>query len=164
MPKEIKNMTDNIMSQIKQGKIKMRPRIYYILGSILTFIGLASSVFSSIFLFGLLRFSLRTHMGRGVQLKLETMLSNFPWWIIVLAIISLIIGICLIKKYNFSYKIKPIILILGFILALVVGGWIFDMSGINDSITKKGHMGEILNNYPTYQKAIFQGKNKSFRN
>ncbi len=164
MPKGIKNMTENIMSQIKQGKIKMRPRIYYVLGSILTFIGLASSVFSSIFLFGLLRFSLRTHMGRGVQLRIETMLSNFPWWIIILAVISLIIGICLIRKYNFSYKIKPVILILGFILAVIAGGWVFDLSGINDSMAKRGPMKDIINNYPTYQKALLGGRNKPFRN
>ena len=157
-------MSQNIMDQIRQGKIKMKPKIYYILGSILTFIGLISSVFSSIFLFSILRFSLRTHLGRGVQLKLETILSNFPWWIIILAIISLVIGIWLIRKYNFSYKIKPIILIAAFVLSVVIGGWIFDMSGINDSISRKnGRMKKMINDYPIYQETIFHGKNKPFR-
>ena len=147
MSKELKNITENVMNQIHQGKIKMRPKLYFIIGSILTFLGSISAFVVSIFLVGLIRFSLRTHWGRGAQYKLDQILSDFPWWIIIFAIVSLVIGIWLIRKYDFSYKIKPWIIILGFILSIVVAGWTIDMIGLNDTLSHRGPMKGMMNNY-----------------
>jgi len=97
MSKELKNITENVMNQIHKGKIKMKPKLYFIIGSILTFLGSISAFVISIFLVGLVRFSLRTNWGRGAQYKLEKFLSDFPWWLIIFTIISLIIGIWLIR-------------------------------------------------------------------
>jgi len=147
MSKELKNITEDVMNQIHQGKIKMKPKVYFIIGSIFTFLGVISAFVVSIFLVGLIRFSLRTHLGRGAQYKLDQMLSDFPWWIIIFAIISLAIGIWLIRKYDFSYKIKPWIMILGFILAIVITGWTIDLVGLNDSLIHRGPMKGMMNNY-----------------
>ena len=146
MSKELKNITDSVMNEIHQGKIKMKPRIYFILGSILTFIGLISSIVISIFLFGLIRFSLRTHGPMG-QYRFDQLLSNFPWWIIILAIFGLILGIWLIRKYDFSYKIKPWVVILGFVLAIVIAGWFIDVVGLNDILFHYGPMKGFMNGY-----------------
>ena len=162
MSKELK-ITKNIMEQIKQGKIKMRPRGYYVLGSILTFLGLVFSVAVSTFLFSLLRFSMRTQYGKGIQYKIDTAISIFPWWLMILGIISLVLGIWLIKKYNFSYKIKPVILIIAFILLLFLSGWILDLTGVNDVLYKKGHMKNIFQKYPKHQNFLPFRQDASFR-
>jgi len=147
MSKELKNITENVMNQIHQGKAKMKPKIYFIIGSILTFLGAISAFVVSIFLVGLIRFSLRTHLGRGAQYKLNQMLSDFPWWIIIFAIISLFIGIWLIRKYDFSYKIKPWIVVSGFILFIMIAGWTIDLIGLNDTLFHRGPMKGMMNNY-----------------
>ena len=146
MSKDIKNITENIMNQIEQGKIKMKPKMYFVFGSILTFIGLVSSVIVSTFLFGLIRFSLRSHGPMG-EYRLEQILSNFPWWTVVFAVVGLVLGIWLIRQYDFSYKTKPWHIILGFIFAVIVAGWIIDAVGINDTLVKKGPMKGIMHNY-----------------
>ncbi len=145
MSKELKNITDSVMNEIHQEKVKMKPKIYFVFGSILTFIGLVSSVVISIFLFGLARFSLRTHGPMG-QYRFDQILSYFPWWIIVLAIFSLILGIWLIRKYDFSYKVKPWIIIMGFVLAIVIAGWFIDSIGFNDVLFHYGPMKGIMGN------------------
>ena len=147
MPKELKNITENVMSQIHQGKIKMRHKAYFIIGSILTFLGSISAIVVSIFLVSLARFSLRAHWGRGAQYKLDQMLSDFPWWIIIFTIISLTIGIWLIRKYDFSYKIKPWIVVSGFILIIVMAGWAIDTIGLNDTLLHRGPMKGMMNKY-----------------
>jgi uncharacterized BrkB/YihY/UPF0761 family membrane protein len=147
MSNELKNITENVMNQIHQGKIKMKPKLYFIIGSILTFLGSISAFVVSIFFVGLIRFSLRSNFGPGAQYKLNQMLSDFPWWIIIFAITSLVIGIWLIHKYDFSYKIKPWIIILGFILAIVVAGWTIDIIGLNDTMLRRGPMKSMMNNY-----------------
>lgn len=144
MPKELKNITENVMNQIHEGKAKMKPKIYFIIGSILTFIGLISSVIISIFLVGLTRFLLRSH-GPMVQYRFDQIISNFPWWTIILAILGLVIGIWLIRQYDFSYKKNPWVVIFGFILAIIVSGYVVDITGLNDTMFQYGPMKGVMN-------------------
>ena len=146
MPKEIKNITENVMEQIHIGKVKMKPKMYFVVGSILTFIGLVSSVVVSVFLFGLIKFSLRAH-GRMGQYRFDELVSNFPWWTLVFAIIILVLGIWLIRKYDFSYKKEPWMIILGFVLVILVSGWVIDMTGLNDKLFQHGPMKGMMQNY-----------------
>ena len=146
MSEELKNIEEKVMMQIYQGKIKIKPRIYFVIGSILTFIGLVSSIITSVFMFGLLKFSLRIHYGRGAQYKLEQMLLEFPWWIIVLAILGLLLGIYFIRKYDFSYKKNPLVIIIGFILAILLAGWFIDAVGLNEILLHSGPMKGIMRN------------------
>jgi hypothetical protein len=146
MSTEIKNITDNIMEQIHDKKIKMRPRIYFVLGSILTFVGLVSSVVISIFLFGLMRFSLRSH-GPMASYRLDQILSSFPWWAFILAIVGLVVGIWLLRKYEFSFKVNFKVVIIGFIFAVIVGGWIIDSIGLNDVLIRRGPMQGMMRQY-----------------
>lgn len=139
MPKELKNITENVMSQIHLGKAKMKPRTYFVIGSILAFVGLISSVIVSTFLVGLIRFSLRTHGPMG-QYRFDQIISSFPWWTTILAVLGLFIGIWLIRQYDFSYKKNPWVIILSFVLAIVVAGCIVDMTGLNDTMFRYGPM------------------------
>lgn len=134
------------MGQINQGEIKMKPKTYFIIGSILTFVGLISSIIVSIFLFGLMRFSLRTHGPMG-DYRFDQIISNFPWWTMLLAIGGLFVGILLIRKYDFSYKKNPWIIMLGFILAIFVAGWLIDIAGFNDTLLRRGPVKGMMNNY-----------------
>jgi hypothetical protein len=146
MSKELKNITDNIMGQIHEEKIKMRPKAYFIAGSILTFVGLVSSVVVSVFLVGLIRFSLRSH-GPMASYRLDQILSSFTWWAPVLAIVGLIAGIWLLRKYDFSFKVNLKIIIIGFILAVIVGGWVIDSIGLNDALIRRGPMQGMMRQY-----------------
>jgi uncharacterized membrane protein YdcZ (DUF606 family) len=137
MPKELKDVENIVMEKIHQGKIKMKPKMYFVLGSILTFVGLVSTVIISTFMVGLIKFSFRANNGWRAQYKLEQMLSDFPWWIVIIAIAGLVLGIWIIKKYNFAHKIKPWILIVGFILAILIAGLITDKTGVNDALIIK---------------------------
>lgn len=134
------------MDQIHDEKIKMLPKAYFILGSALTFTGLVSSVVVSIFLVGLIRFSLRSH-GPMANYKLDQIISGFPWWALILAIIGLIAGILLLLKYDFSFKLNFKLVIIGFILAVVAGGWIIDSMGLNDVLVHRGPMQGMMRKY-----------------
>ncbi|KKR43110.1 MAG: hypothetical protein UU10_C0036G0004 [Parcubacteria group bacterium GW2011_GWF1_40_6] len=146
MSKELKNITESVMEQIHLGKAKMKPKMYFIIGSILTFIGLISSVIVSTFLVGLTRFSLRAHGPMG-QYRFDQIISNFPWWTLVFAVFGLVIGIWLIRQYDFSYKKEPWIIILGFILIILIAGWTIDVMGLNDNLLQRGPMKRIMQNY-----------------
>ena len=122
----------------------MKPKIYFVLGSVLTFAGLVSTIIISSFMIGLIRFSMRTNNGWRAEYRLEKMLSEFPWWIIIIAIVGLVLGIWIIKKFDFAHKIKPWILIASFILAILVAGFITDKTGVNDVLIKHNSMRKMM--------------------
>lgn len=141
MSKELKDITNSVMGQIHQGKIKMRPRLYFIIGSILTFVGLVLSILTTIFLVSLIRFSFLARGPMG-EYKAEELLSHFSWFGPIFAILGLVIGIWLLRRYDFSYKINFRNMVTGIVLAVIVAGVVLDMTGLNDVIFHRGRMQE----------------------
>ncbi|MFA5991066.1 MAG: hypothetical protein WC794_02345 [Candidatus Doudnabacteria bacterium] len=146
MPTELKNVTATVMDKIHHDKIKMRSKMYFVFGSFLAFMGLIASMLISVFLVGLLRFSLRSHGPMG-EYRLEQILSNFPWWAVVVAILGLFIGAWLLRRYDFSYKFNFKLLVAGFVVAIILAGWVFDMAGLNDILFRQGPMQGIMRQY-----------------
>jgi len=147
MPKDIKKIEEGIMSKIQSNDLRMKPKFYFIVGTILTYISLISTIIVSTFLISLIRFYLRANKGMMAQYRFDQLLANFPWWTTIFAIVSLILGLYLIKKYDFSYKIQPWLIIISFILLLIVIGWSIDISGLNDNLLHRGPMRGMMRNY-----------------
>ena len=81
MPKK-KNkskLEEKVMSQVKTGKISMKPKWYFAVGSLLLFSGVVSLSVGAIFLINLTIFTLRKR-GPITCWRLQTMIENFPWW------------------------------------------------------------------------------------
>ena len=146
MAKELKNITKVVMDRIHRDKIKMRPKVYFIAGSFLAFLGLVASTLVSVFLVGLMRFSLRTHGPMG-EYRLDQMLSSFPWWAVAVAILGLLIGIWLLRRYDFSYKINFKVVVISFVVAIIVAGWVIDATGLNDILFRQGPKQGIIRQY-----------------
>jgi len=146
MPKELKNITNNVMEQIRHNKLKMRPKLYFILGSIFTIIGLAASTIISIFFISLTRFAFKTHGPMG-QYRLEQLLSSFPWWAPILAMVGLIIGLWFLRQLNFSYKKNPWLIIIGFICVILITSLIIDVTGLDNLWLRHGPMQGIMRQY-----------------
>lgn len=156
MSKEQINITDTVMGRIHDDKIKMRPKIYFITASILTFSGLVASIITSVFLIGLIRFSLRAHGPMG-EYRIEYALSSFPLWVPLLAILGLVVGVWLFRRYDFTYKINYKLIIACFVGAVITAGWAVDIMGINDALLKRGPMRGMMEQY-LEQGNVMQGQ------
>lgn len=128
------------MSRIKEGKLKMRPKIYFVIGSVLAFLGLVVSVAASVFAVGAMSFLLRSSGKMFGRNKLEYLSSILPWWLPLAAAAGLIGGIILIRRYDFSYKMGPKKIIILIILAVLLSGWLVDFLGVSDLLVRKGLM------------------------
>lgn len=147
MPEKIKNdITSEVMNKIKEGKIKMTPKYYFVLGSFISFVGLVASITTSVFLIALTRFAIRSS-GFMAGYKFEQVLSAFPWWAPFLAIISFYSGIKLMRRYDFSYKKNFLLIVLWFVSAIFATGIIFDASGLNEVWLRRGPMRGIMKEY-----------------
>lgn len=147
MPENLNlDISEKIIKGIKAGEIKMRPRWYFVLGSISLIGGLIGLTILSIFLTSLISFSLRTHGPMG-SVRLEILLSSFPWWSVVVLIAGLGLGVWLFKKYDFSYKKNFPWLILGFIISIIIGGWLINLLGLDNIWMKTKPMNGLYKQY-----------------
>ncbi len=144
-----------IISQIKADEIKMKPKWYFILGSLLLFTSLVGLSMGVVFLVNLSAFLIRRN-GSFNAWKLQSILSVFPWWIPVIAVGGIFLSIWLLKKYDLSYKKNFKLIIAVLVIAMLMGGFLLDRLGLNEYLSR-GRMRRYyqqfemqnINNYPT---------------
>lgn len=139
MSKQIKS---NIIQTINAKGLTIRPRSAFILGSLISAIGVFLSTALAMLAIHLVRFRL-THPGLGAARKIDFVLNTLPWYIPIIAIVSLIGGYLLLKRYDFSYR-KNFSLILAIILVgLILSSYVLDRLGLDNFLTKRGYFREI---------------------
>ncbi len=127
------------MEKVKSNEISMKPKWYFVVGSILTVTGLVGFSIGAVFLTNLTLFLLRRHGPMG-QWRLEQLLTSMPLWIPILAVVCIVIGIWMLRKYDFSYKENFKLIIFGFILSIVLAAFVIDQLGLNDIWSRQGPM------------------------
>lgn len=127
------------MSQVEMGTIKMKPRWYFWLGSGAMMVSLIGLMVTAVFLLNTVLFSLRSH-GPMSAWRLEVMLSSFPWWVPILAGLSLMASLWLLKKYDFSYRKNYIGVVIVVLIAVFLAAGLIQATGINESWSRQGPM------------------------
>lgn len=140
------NVKENVMSLIKKGQAKMRPKWYFVLGSFAMVGGLTGLTILSVFMVSIMTFSLRTHGPIG-SIRYEQFLATFPWGAPFVTIIGIGFGAWLLKKYDFSYKKNFPLIIGGFIAAVFFAGWLINYTGFDSVWMQRGVMKEFYQQY-----------------
>jgi hypothetical protein len=125
MQKKQIDITSEVMSKIKKGQIRMKPKWYFVLGSISMVVGLSAISIVLMFVIRLFMFSIRQH-GPMADIRLQQIISSFPLWAPIVAIFGIILGITMLKKYDFSYKKNFYLIIIGIIVAMFLSGFLID--------------------------------------
>lgn len=136
-----KNRVDlekTIMAKVKSNEISMKPRWYFIAGSLLMITGLISFSVVAVFLTNLTFFLIRRH-GLG-QWRLQTILASFPLWVPILAVVGIGLGIWMLRKYEFSYKKNFWLIVAGFIVSVILTALVLDYFGLNTTWSRQGPM------------------------
>ena len=74
------------------------------------------------------------------QWRLQQLLTSFPLWVPILAIVGIVLGIVMLRKYDFSYKKNFWYIVLGFILSVILAAFLIDQLGLNDIWSRQGPM------------------------
>ncbi len=163
MSKKQINIKNNVMAQIREGKITMHSKAYFVVGSMFLFVGFIALFILSVFLINIIFFVLKSHGPMG-QYRLELLISNFPWWAPLFAILGIVIGIGILRKYDISYKKNFFLLILLFIGAIFLSGWLMDVTRVDDNWLKRGPMQKVMRHYIQNNDLPDRGFNKQMRN
>jgi len=141
MPKKKNKVTleEKIMSKIRSERIKMKPRWYFLVGSTMLFVSLVVLSVGVMFLINLMFFALRTQ-GPMVGWRLTMILAHFPWWGLGLSLLGMVVGVKLLKRYDFSYKKNFNLVVVIFVLTMLVAGLLFDRIGLNERLMRRRPM------------------------
>ncbi|MFH0853023.1 MAG: DUF5666 domain-containing protein [bacterium] len=129
-------LADKISQEITEQKIHMRSKTYFVLGSLALGAGLAGVFLITMFFIGIIFFRLRVHAPH-VYLRpdlgsLGPFIQNMPWLPLIVAVVGLGLGIWLLHKYEFSYKKAWKGIMIGFVGAGLVTGFVLDATGLPD--------------------------------
>ena len=124
----------DIMTAIRTGSLKMRPKRYFTLMSTILVVasvlsGLAVSyLYTIIFLW--LRIRLVDGPARGARMNLAEAISDFPLWALALAVILLLLSIYLVRNLKHLYRYKTSHILAIFLFASLLMGLVFHYSGL----------------------------------
>ncbi len=137
-----KNLTSSVITKIKHDALTMRPRWHFTLGAALSALGITISAALSLIAIHFLRFRL-THPGIGAARKLDFILNNLPWYIPVFALVGLLGGYLLLRRYDFSYRKNFGYIVLAVLIGLVLGSYTLSSLRLDDFLTRRGYFRQI---------------------
>lgn len=137
-----KNIKANIIQKIKSDKVIMRPTWVFYLASALSALGLFLASGLTLLSIHLLRFRL-THPGIGAARKLDFIFSALPWYIPVLAVVGIVGGYLLLKRYDFSYRKNLGVIAVIIVLGLFATSYLLDYLGFNSFLNQRGYFRQI---------------------
>jgi len=131
-----KYVKEKITSQIRDGKLKMRPKWYFWLGSALLFQGTLAVLLIGSYVSNLCFYALRVHGPFGYlslgRAGFSPFVATFPWKLLLIAGVSLLIGLKLLQKYEFSYTRHSIYILFALMATILLSGLLTDMAGFNE--------------------------------
>lgn len=140
MNKRTHSIAGDVMQKIKRGEVRMKPRFYFSILSILIVFavlaaGLAVSYLSSI-LFYWIRIETSATMAYGARRNLNEAIAAFPWWVVAVAASLVFLAVILVRKHGTMYRHKASTVAL-FVIAfsLIVGLILYSLGigGLGDS-------------------------------
>jgi hypothetical protein len=150
-----KSIRDAVFEKIRSGGIKMNPKIYFVLKTILIIVGAFAVAVFILFLISFISFALRVS---GVGFLPEfgfrgfgIFFSSFPWILILIAVVLILALMMLIKRFGFVYR-KPILYsLLAIILIVFLGGFILDKTPLHSGLFLKAREGKLPLAGPIYR-------------
>lgn len=124
------DLTRQVMNQINTGKVTMRPKAYFIAGSLLLGLGFAGVLVSGTMFTALSSYHFRTFGSlqflRFGPAGVGPFINAVPWVPLLITILSFYGGLKLLKRYDISYKKNFLALAIGLIFATIIVGLIID--------------------------------------
>jgi len=152
---EKKFIKEKILEKIKSGQIKMRPKIYFILKTLLIVGGVLGFGLLIIFLISFIRFHLRASgiwylpgfgfRGLGIYLRL------LPWFLIFICLVLILILEILAKRFAFVWRRPIFYSLLAIIFIALIGGFIIEKTPFHPNLLLQAREGRLPFAGPVYR-------------
>jgi hypothetical protein len=129
------SLEEDIMSAIRDGRVKMRPRWKFVLSSVLGIIGAAILLLTLLYVASFAIFTLRQSGAlfvpafgmRGVF----AFFSAIPGVLAILLIVFVIILEILVRRYSFAYRRPLLVSVIAILAIVLIGGYALERTRIH---------------------------------
>ncbi|MFH0951824.1 MAG: hypothetical protein V1838_01395 [Patescibacteria group bacterium] len=137
---EHNKIADEVLDEIKSGGIKMRPKYYYILGSLALGIGLGLTLLGTLFFIGVVTFRFRAQapfdfLSFGTK-GFNPFIANLPWLPGLIAVAGIVIGVILLRKYRLGYRHSLVTLLIVMVALVGTVGIALEVVGAHRPLEK----------------------------
>jgi hypothetical protein len=138
MKKNKNTVKKEVMTKIKSHDIKMKPKIYFAMISILLGVGLSLSVFIVMFFVNIVFFRLRVYAPLGYlnlgPSGIKAFLFNLPLIHLIVSIVGIVLGLKILKRYDVSYRRNFKYIAIFVISAILTFAFFLDKLNIGDKL------------------------------
>lgn len=144
---EQKSIKERVLEKIKSGQVKMRPKIYFILKTILIGGGILGFGIFVVFLISFIKFHLRASgiwylPGFGFR-GLRIYLRLLPWFLIFISAVLILVLEILAKRFSFVYRQPIFYSLLAIILITLIGGFIIEKTSLHPKLLLQAREGKL---------------------
>ena len=133
-----KNITLEVQEKIQSGKLKMKPKAFFVLKSTLYIVGTLLILCFTLYLVSFIFFILRANgimdLSRFGFRGFGIILVSLPWFLIILTLILVIVLEILGKHFSFVYRWPLMYSLLGVVLVVLTFGALVGQSRIHYSV------------------------------
>lgn len=160
---ENQSFKEGIINQIKSGKVKMKPKLYFILRPILFVFALIMILVFLIYFLSFLFFIFRINDGwaltgfglRGVM----TLFLSMPWGIISFILLFIVIIETLVFRFGPMYRKPMLYSLFGLVVFVLVLSFLIALTSFHDNMlssNKKGRLPWMSPLYMGYERINFR--------
>jgi hypothetical protein len=135
---EINSIRDNILKSITDGRVTMRPKWHFVLRAILLISGIVLAVLALLYLISFIIFILHQTGSWFVPSfglhGINEFLISFPWLIVLVAAIFLILLEILVRRYSFGYQKPLLYTTVGILILVTIGGFVVAATPLHRSL------------------------------
>ena len=137
--------TERVLTEIKSGKVKMRPKVHFLLKTMLVvFSAIAISLFV-LYVMSLITFAMRLNgswFGPEFGMRgLGIFLASIPQLLIFISIVLIVVLEILVRHFSFGHRLPILYSLLAVILFAPLGGFIIDKVGLHTKIFRSSENG-----------------------
>lgn len=135
-------LQQEVLKRIQSGDVRMKPRIYFVLLTVLTAVatvaaGLVISYLVSIMMF-IIRIQTAHTPALGARANLSETLANFPWWAVIMAVVLVTVALWLMRTYGRMYRHKMSTVLVVLVASSVILGVSMSYAGLGHPESSMG--------------------------
>ncbi|MDP2934688.1 MAG: hypothetical protein Q8N59_02920 [bacterium] len=142
-----KSFKENILEQIKSGKIKMRPKVYFILRPIIFVFLLIIVTVAVIYLISFMFFAMRINGGAfvfsfGFQ-GIWSIVRSLPWALILVALFFIVLLEMILIQSDFVYRRPILYSFFALVILLLIGSFFLNRTHFHTNLFFANREGKL---------------------
>lgn len=136
--KQKKSIEEKIFENIKEGRLKMKPRLYFTGKTVLLVLGVVLAAFLAVFLFSFIIFNLHLSgawfmPGFGIG-GWGLFLRGVPWLVLFAALLFAVFSESLAQKFSVVYRRPLVYSVIAVFLVLFIGSWFVSRTTLHQKL------------------------------